>query len=137
MNTETKKELKKMAIDRQILKEKLKKLKEKKEKIIVEKEKIIPGWREVVLSETIWRKSIKEEVKRISIIDIKKELISSFIFSYITGCISVFAYFIFEPSHLTFFLIFLPASSIITSVISVFKMKAKWDAALKVLKEKI
>jgi hypothetical protein len=137
MNTESEKAFRKIAVDREILKERLEKLKEKKERIIVEKEKIAPGWREIVSAETIWRRSVKEEVKRISAIDIKRELISSFIFSYVAGCLSVFAYFIFEPSHPTFFLIFLPVSSIITSVISVFKMKAKWDAALKVLKEKI
>lgn len=137
MKIEGDKVFKKISVDKEILKERLSKLQKKKERIAGEKEKINPGWRNTVLSETIWRKLVKEEVKKISNVDIKKEIVSSFIFSYVVGCLSVFAYFIFEPSHPIFFLIFLPASSIITSVISVYKMKSKWDAALKVLKEKI
>ena len=137
MNSESEKIFKKISIDKEILKKKLEKLKEKSERIAEEKEKTNPGWREAVSTETIWRKFVKEEVKRISTVDIKKEIISSFIFSYVVGCLSVFAYFIFEPSHPVFFFIFLPTSSIITSVISVYKMKEKWDAALKGLKEKI
>jgi len=137
MNSESEKIFKKVSVDREVLNKKLKKLKEKSERIAEEKEKTNPGWREAVSTETIWRKFVKEEVKRISAVDVKKELISSFIFSYVVGCLSVLAYFIFEPSHPIFFLIFLPTSSIITSVISVYKMKAKWDEALKGLKENI
>lgn len=137
MNSESEKIFKKVSVDREILNKKLEKLKEKSERIAEEKEKTNPGWRETVSAETIWRRFVKEEVKRIGALDIKKEIISSFIFSYVVGCLSVFAYFIFEPSHLIFFLVFLPTSSIITSLISVFKMKEKWDAALKGLKEKI
>ena len=137
MNTESEKEFRKISIDKEILKKKLQKLKEKSERIAEEKEKTNPGWREAVSTETIWRKFVKEEVKRISAVDIKKEVVSSFIFSYVAGCLSVLAYFIFQPSYPVFFLVFLPISSIITSFISVFKTKAKWDEALKGLKEKI
>ena len=137
MNSESEKIFRKVSVDREILNKKLEKLKEKSERIAEEKEKTNPDWRDTVSTETIWRRLVKEEVKRISAVDIKKEIISSFIFSYVVGCLSVFAYFIFEPSYQIFFLIFLPISSIITSIISVFKMKEKWDEALKVLKEKI
>ena len=137
MNSESEKIFRKVSVDREILNKKLEKLKEKSERIAEEKEKTNPNWRETVSAETIWRRFVKEEVKRISAVDIKKEIISSFIFSYVVGCLSVFAYFIFEPSYPIFFLIFLPISSIITSIISVFKMKEKWDEALKGLKEKI
>lgn len=137
MNSESEKIFRKVSVDREILNKKLEKLKEKSERIAEEKEKTNPDWRDTVSTETIWRRFVKEEVKKISAVDIKKEIISSFIFSYVVGCLSVFAYFIFEPSHLIFFLVFLPTSSIITSLISVFKMKEKWDEALKGLKEKI
>ena len=137
MNSESEKIFRKVSVDREILNKKLEKLKEKSERIAEEKEKTNPDWRDTVSTETIWRRFVKEEVKKISAVDIKKEIISSFIFSYVVGCLSVFAYFIFEPSYPIFFLIFLPISSIITSLISVFKMKEKWDEALKGLKEKI
>lgn len=139
MNSESKKIFKKVQIDRDILKEKLQKLSNKRDRIVSESGFIEPesNWKDFAKGETVWRASIREEVKSIESLDWKKEIFSSFLFSYIMGCISVVAYLIFEPSTLNFLLVFLPTSSVISSVIGFFRMKKDLAERLRGLKEKI
>jgi hypothetical protein len=139
MNTESEKIFRKIEIDRSMLKEKLQRLSDKRERIVAESGFIEPksGWKDFAKEETIWRKSIREEVSSIERLDWKKEILSSFLFSYVIGCISIVAYLIFEPSTLTFLLVFLPASSIMSSIIGFLKMKAGLKEKLRGLKEKI
>ena len=139
INSESEKIFRKVQIDRDILKEKLKKLANKREKMLfqggfVENKS---DWREFAKNETIWRRSVKKEFSLIEFLDWKKEILSSFIFSYVAGCISVVAYLILEPSTPTFLLLFLPISSLISSVVGFFKMKTEWKNRLRGLKEKI
>lgn len=139
INSESQKIFGKIEVDREILKEKLKKLSDKRERIVAQSShsEQKPDWRELVKSETVWRASIKKEFNLIYNLDWKKEILSSFIFSYVMGCISVVAYLIFEPSTTIFLLVFLPVSSVISSVIGFFKMKDVWKKRLSRLKEKI
>jgi hypothetical protein len=139
MNSESEKILKKVQIDKDILKEKLQKLSSKRGRIVSDSGFIEPEshWKDFTKNETVWRASVKKEVVAIESLDWKKEVFSSFLFSYIIGCISIVAYLIFEPSTPTFLMVFLPASSLISSVIGFLKMKKDLADRLRGLKEKI
>lgn len=128
--------------DRINLLKKLEHLSSKKEKIDIVKAKSIiypesVNWKIGFETEKVWKKMIKDEVVKHQELDFLNEIKDSFVHSYFLGLLFGIIYIIFEPSTLFFLVIFLPATSLISSILGFYKLKSRWDSLINRLKEKL
>jgi hypothetical protein len=142
MNSENEKIINSINSDRTALRKKLEQLSSKKEKLDGERPKPtdqfeVTNWKIVAQTEKAWKKTIKDEVLRVENLDPIEEIKSSFLFSYLLGFISVIVYIVLEPSTPVFLLVFLPISSLISSVAGFYKTKGRWKSLIDSLKEKL
>lgn len=128
--------------DRINLLKKLEYLSSKKEKLDIVKNKSIfysdsNNWKIGLETEKVLKKMIKDEVSKHQELNFLEEIKGSFIHSYFLGLLFSIIYIIFEPSLLSLFLIFLPISSIVSSILGFYKLKDRWDFLINRLKEKL
>lgn len=142
MNSENEKIINSINSDRTALRKKLEQLSSKKEKLDGERPKpteqsVITNWKIVAQTEKAWKKTVKDEILKGESLDPVEEIKSSFLFSYLLGFISVIVYIIFEPSTPVFLLVFLPISSLASSIAGFYKTKSRWKSLIDSLKEKL
>lgn len=142
MNSENEKIINLINSDRTALRKKLEQLSSKKEKLDGERPKpteqsVVTNWKIVAQTEKAWKKTVKDEILKGESLDPVEEIKSSFLFSYLLGFISVIVYIIFEPSTPVFLLVFLPISSLASSIAGFYKTKSRWKSLIDSLKEKL
>lgn len=140
MNSENEKVINSINSDRTALRKRLEQLSSKKERL--EEEKIrtpseVSNWKISIQTEKVWKKMIKDEVLKHQNLNPVEEIKASFLFSYILGLASVVPYLLLEPSTPIFLLVFLPISSLISSIAGFFKTKKRWNALISSIKEKL
>jgi hypothetical protein len=142
MNSENEKIINSINSDRTALRKKLEQLSSKKEKLDGERPKpteqsVVTNWKIVAQTEKAWKKTVKDEILKGESLDPVEEIKYSFLFSYLLGFISVIVYIIFEPSTPVFLLVFLPISSLASSIAGFYKTKSRWKSLIDSLKEKL